>query len=262
MFRTAVATSFVAFGMMAGVASAQSNFNPPLASPTPLSQPLYLELKPGTSSNCSTLTKVTGGPQAIPEQRQQITYSVDTAPNGILLKMVDKTSGMNVGVVLDNNGKATLQPNSQLDAMPSPMREQLKQLLTDAIERGVLHKKSLNQGQAIIEGPDLEKLLGPILAAMSGPGSKVAISGGQYVTGETMSNGRRVLVTSVRLEATLPLPNNAGQMKMSGSGFGAFDVATGLQRYDTLNLKLELPAAMNMPAMNMQITNDCVIVGG
>ncbi len=244
--------------LAAGAATAQTTFNPPLDAPTALSAPVYVELTPGAMGDCVTVARSNAGP----EQRQSMRLTVDEAENGVRLQMIDQAANMTIGFVISDDGAVTLEEGSALDGMPPEMRAQFEGLLIDTMESTILHRRSVNQGDAIVEGEDLEKLLGPILIAMTDPNGTVTITGGQYVTGESLSNGRRALATSMTLEAAVPLPGGSGQMMMSGAGVGAFDVATGLQLYNFMELTVVLPPELGAPPISMEITMDCAITGG
>ena len=248
--------------LTAGAALAETSFDPPLASPTPLSEAVYIELKPGAMADCVGVTTITDGPQSLSEQRQRTTLAVSQAPDGVRLEFSEQSAGITFAAIVGDDGQTRMEDSPFFDQL-GDQGEQMKELFADLIGRSVMHKISVNQDDAIIAADELDQILGPIITAMSGPGADVSFTGGQYVTGESLADGRRVLVHKFSVDGSMPLPGGApGAMRMFGEGVGAFDIATGLLRYDAMDLTVELPLEAGIPPIQMRLTNECTVTGG
>lgn len=253
--RTLALSASVVF-LAAGSADAQSSFNPPLDAPQPIATPVYVELTPGSRSDCVTTSSATG----TPDQTQRTSFLVDTAPDGVRFTMTEQTAGLRVSGVVADDGTITVDDFSGAGTLPPEMQAQIEAIFVGVVESSTLHKRTLSQDEAFVEGQDVEALLGPILM-MLGPDASATINGQQVVTGESMVDGRRVLVTRFEMDAVMNVPE-VGEMTMVGSGVTVYDIATGLPRYDAASGIMELPPELGIAPVQIDSVMECVVTGG
>lgn len=251
--------------LIAGAAVAQPAFEPPLDTPTPLTQPVYIELLPGSVSECEMAMSVENMDMP-PPPPFRTTMRVEEAEGGVRVIASDDMSNTTTTFFLGDDGTIAID-DAGLGGLQlsEEAQEEVRDSMQNLMLEGMLHRRTLAQGETVFEADELSRLFGAMLEAMP-PGFELGIDGGSVVAGETTADGRQTLVFNTGLDMTMTF-DNAGEtivMNMTADGSDAVDVETGLYRYARYRIVVSLPPDPSLPVTevvaNMQI--DCNLTSG
>ncbi len=237
----------------AGAAAAQPVFEPPLAAPTPLAEPVYLELQPGWRSDCvMTMTVDNPDMPSMPEMR--MSTAIEDAEGGVRVVTTESFSGGEIVTFLGDDGSVAVDDSSLGGLeLSEAARAELRASIGELIPEAMLHRRTLAQGDTVFEAEEMSRLFGALLEGMP-LGMSVDLAGGSVVAGESVAEGRRSLVFHTDLDLEMAF-ENAGQeisMTIAAEGFDAVDVETGLYRYAAYGLVLSLPPDPALPTTEIR----------
>lgn len=250
-----IAVAAATLSLVAGAAVAQTSFTPPLSSPTPIGEPIYVELQPGARTDC-VMNMTMDDPNLPPMPSMQSSTAVEAANGGVRVLISETATPSTATFFLGDDGSVEFD-GSTFDnlQLPEATKQQLRDSMQDLLKRNVLHRRTLAQGEVFLEAEDLQNLFGAITSALP-PGFSIDISGGSVVAGETVSNGRRSIVFDTELNMVMTF-DNAGQtisMTMVAEGNDVMDVETGLQRYSNYRMVMNLPPDPSIPNPEIGMT--------
>ncbi len=236
MFRTprrsSVAVAWAAL-LVAGAAGAQPAFSPPLDAPTPLAAPVAMALAPGAAAECVTETFVEGA-NTPPPPPSALTISIDEAPNGVRVRIVERAGLFDVTLLVSDAGEVSLgAPMEGAFGFGAQLLEQAEQLLPEVR----VHRRTLAQGDEILSAEDVAELMSAAMGAVAGQDAALDVSGGSRLVGESSLDGRRVIVFDSEVVVGMP----AERVTLFLDGVDAYDAATGLRLYSDIRIRIESP---------------------
>lgn len=251
-----------ALSLSAAAANAQTTFNPPLNAATPLSAPVYLEMQPGWRSDC-VMTMTADDANFPPLPPTPMSFVVTAADAGVNVTMTDGMSGMEFAMYLGDDGTVTFDDaafrdlgltEAQLDAI----REQTSNLVREA----AFHRRTLAQDEVVFNAEDLSGIFGALLEGMP-PGLSLELDGQSVVAGQSVANGRTVLVFKSDLDMFMSMSEGGQNLELSiaVSGYDAIDLETGLYVHSEYDMLMTFPPDPNIPfeTLAMQMNQPCTL---
>lgn len=240
MFRawTACVIGLCAAAFVADTAAAQRsffppNFDPPLDAPAPLIAPVEMALTPGARATCASREWISGADAPRPAQAR-VVIEVSAAENGVRLRVAEPQFGLfDYTAVKTADGAIALEQAVRLGE-EAPEAEALAAALAKLAPELRLHGRTLSEGDALFDNREIAALFAETAASIDGGVSTPLVRGGVTLAGETVADGRRVLVFATDL--TLAAPPQG--LTIGLVGHEAFDIDTGLRLYADATIEI------------------------
>lgn len=234
----------VAFAVMAlgSSALAQIEFNPPLEALNEIESPIPFALRPGTAADCVGRQTVDGADLPVPPETR-FRIAVEEGVGGLRYSLTDQSGGAApIGVLIGADGGLSLDPTTSLGGASPADREAMAAIASLAPEL-LLHRRTLDQDDSLYRTGEIEVVFGRLFSAIAGASFAPEISGGSFLSGETLFGERRVAVFKGSfeiLEASL-------SMRVVLDTVEVFDVDSSLRVYSDTVVRIPTPPGIEAP---------------